>query len=400
MKKFLELLLCVLIFTVSAGATTYTGGGSTSSYLGASLGAEVVGSDVIIVYSVPAQNSFGIGYGVVVTEMDGPGPGGSAIHVWFNDSPSSSDSGSMTITGGAGAWYRLYCIGPDASDPSTRDASYSQWHAVVETVKRVKISYLNNQDYGVNLKLVDHANPATTVTTFTLAAHAGMIEVVTLPSGVDAVDLLVEVPGIELVGTSWMLVEGAVTSRPTTSNVAGTPTPATPPTTTVPEPSGLPGASSSTTPGVTPPTAPRPPVWTTTTNTVDGDRLDKATYREGTNKLIEEMIGTPIVVSPLAAPKDSDAVWQPASTLNSVVISKLPAPPTINTSLTESHSISIHFTVPKLSGGEFVVEKSVDFSAAPYSGPIAVFRGLQLVLITIVFYLACFWAVRGAFASK
>jgi len=42
----------------------------------------------------------------------------------------------------------------------------------------------------------------------------------------------------------------------------------------------------------------------------------------------------------------------------------------------------------------------VDFTQPPYAGPIAIFRGILIGLLTLVFFVVSVYTIKGAFAGK
>lgn len=89
--------------------------------------------------------------------------------------------------------------------------------------------------------------------------------------------------------------------------------------------------------------------------------------------------------------------YSPSATAAAV----LPVAPTLPTTVASSHVITLHVKFPKLDGSTLLDwSTDIDFSSDPYATPIAVFRACMLAIATLTFYLACFWAVRGAFTSK
>ena len=110
--------------------------------------------------------------------------------------------------------------------------------------------------------------------------------------------------------------------------------------------------------------------------------------------------GDPVSAPSVTDPATITPKWSPGTvaTVNSAVLGKLPDAPTFS-SLSSVHSISYTIPIPK-PGGTIDVTETVDFSAAPWAVPIAIFRGFCLVLLTLSFFFATFWVIRGAFVSK
>jgi len=85
---------------------------------------------------------------------------------------------------------------------------------------------------------------------------------------------------------------------------------------------------------------------------------------------------------------------------NTRSFTKLPAAPTF-AALTASSSVSYTIKVPKLGDGTTIdYSFTVNFAEEPYHTPIVIFRAALLILLTLVYFIATFYAVRGAFAGK
>jgi len=117
------------------------------------------------------------------------------------------------------------------------------------------------------------------------------------------------------------------------------------------------------------------------------------------DKIVKSIEGEVVNVTDNVEAPDSILENAPSTSEVAAQAAKLPSAPTLNT-LTPSSVISINFEVPKLGGGSFTVSESVDFSAYPYATPIAVFRGALLVVLTLIYFMLTFAAVRSAFAGK
>jgi len=145
-----------------------------------------------------------------------------------------------------------------------------------------------------------------------------------------------------------------------------------------------------------------------TAATPDADRLDKATYKQGVAKILSQLqvqtkalTETTVTVPPGAKdPATQSAGWDPGTKdLAAMVEGKLPVAPTIVTTMSTVSAFTINLDIPKLGGGTITFNKTIDFGAAPYATPVAVFRGICLVLLTLSFFLLVFWTVRGAFTT-
>lgn len=141
-------------------------------------------------------------------------------------------------------------------------------------------------------------------------------------------------------------------------------------------------------------------VWTPSAGAGGTDGLLTITaYREGVDMMLAELKGK-TQTQVLAPSSGTNAITLTNnSTLATKTFGKLPVAPTLSNPGSSS-TITISFEIPKLTGGAFTVNKTIDFSASPYAAPIAVFRGLLLILCTVAFFFATFWVVRGAFVSK
>lgn len=99
-------------------------------------------------------------------------------------------------------------------------------------------------------------------------------------------------------------------------------------------------------------------------------------------------------------PSTQTAVWNPGTLNTATMVSgKLPTAPTISTTVSAVHSFTIAFDIPVPGGSPISVNRTIDFAEAPYATPIAIFRGICLVFLTLTFFLLTFWTVRGAFTT-
>jgi len=298
------------------------------------------------------------------------------------------------------------------SGPAVGYASVS-WTVVNDIrVKKAKVSYFNQRDTPIQIKIVDAANPATVISTETIAARSGFIKTYTLPSGVDDVKVLELIDGFAKDGPSWVEAAGHTEEVEVTDAISGElvmpdaePTAVeVPQSADLPQPAPNPNAQTGT-PGVTVvimPSSQTP--WKARTDLpaptpgVTSDFTTSA-YREGVDKLAKLMEGDAQTVPVALATPTSQIAAANVSGYNSKSYSKLPTAPTLG-ALGSASTVTISFEVPKMEGGNIVVSKTIDFSAAPYSGPIAVFRGVLVVLLTLTYYLLTFFTVRSAFAGK
>lgn len=99
-------------------------------------------------------------------------------------------------------------------------------------------------------------------------------------------------------------------------------------------------------------------------------------------------------------PSSQSPGWSPGSyNVETKLTSMLPVAPTIQTEVSSVSAIHIQFQIPVPSGSPIEVNKTIDFAEEPWSTPIAIFRALLLVFVTLTFYLLVFWTVRGAFTT-
>lgn len=234
------------------------------------------------------------------------------------------------------------------------------------------------------------------------------------------------VPNLAKDGDSWVLVEGAVTEKPVGNPVtphAPDSPPATPPA--IPQSPDIPKVVSPT---------PKPadaPVWSPSpAPSGTSDLLSGQLFQAGIDKVVVGQAGLATAISNAslaAASRDTvrdgkldsilaelQAEGPPAAsytdptkgsaplTLGDPItkaVAKLPTAPTLS-SLSSASSISIFIPVPTLTGGTITYEKTIDFAAAPYATPIALFRGAMWVVLTLSFFVLSFYTVRSAFAGK
>lgn len=99
-------------------------------------------------------------------------------------------------------------------------------------------------------------------------------------------------------------------------------------------------------------------------------------------------------------PSTQTAVWNPGTVnIETWAGGKLPTAPTIDTTVSPVTSIAITFEIPVPGGSPIIVDEEIDFGAAPFAAPIAIFRGICNIFVTLGFYLLTFYTVRGAFTT-
>jgi hypothetical protein len=136
--------------------------------------------------------------------------------------------------------------------------------------------------------------------------------------------------------------------------------------------------------------------WTAsnyTSTTVDAERLDKATYREGVDKLEKALNGK---ASEVPAPPTAQGapVFTAPSNPNRLE-NKLPSVPTV-TAPTPVTAITVALEIP----GITVAPITIDFDRPGFSGPVSVFRAILLGVMTLIYLVLSIRTVRGAFAGK
>lgn len=169
----------------------------------------------------------------------------------------------------------------------------------------------------------------------------------------------------------------------------------------VPYPS-MPSNGTSTTAGSTPAAA---GVWTATTGTVDTERLDKGTYKQGVDKivkgqdkLLDVLKGTGSATSPVSVsdPDEPEAQTLPVAGATNL----LPVTPTFFTgTLGSSHTVSANLTIPAILGTS-PVPIAWSLNLETYSAPIAIVRGVLAAAMSFGFFVLCVNTARGAFADK
>jgi hypothetical protein len=276
------------------------------------------------------------------------------------------------------------------------------YEAEDEPTNKVRLHYKNEQNYPVTLGLFDETSGEMVGSVVVGAGeeYTGNIEV---PSGLTNLTAKVGVDDLERSGVSWVEAPGAVSyilTRPdgdepppiNSEETAGDPEI----TYTIREPENMPSSTSVVPDGGSGSTV----VWKPTESTVDNERLDKQTYRQGVERIVETLEGKAVSVPTVTNPSGVSATWNPNGTSVTGAIGKLPSAPTISSALANTSSVSFNIKIPKITGGSFEFVQTVNFDAAPYAAPIGVFRGIMLVVVTLGFYLASVWVVRGAFASR
>ncbi|MBI2513543.1 MAG: hypothetical protein HYV96_16360 [Opitutae bacterium] len=281
---------------------------------------------------------------------------------------------------------------------------------------KVTVKLFNSHDYPVTYKLVQGS---TVLGQITLSAHEGLIQSF-VTENPDPITVFEQVSGISYDGGQWLAVEGAVhESAVKTATPTLVPNDTTPVNETiVPEDVNLPDDISPTpAPASQPVWKPRPsgpsPTWTPSTpNNDPGNQTDLLTnatyrqgienimtgqaalvqgaeYREGTDKIVSALNGTPLTPpTELTAPEVVDLQQNSVATK---LLSKLPTAPTVETPGTVTQ-FSATLKVPGIQD-----EYALAFDLADYPA-VSVFRALVLAALSISFFFLTLKAVKEAFA--
>lgn len=177
------------------------------------------------------------------------------------------------------------------------DGNYGPWlEGIIYPAdpKKVVVNYTNNQSYEVKIKMVNGENGAPIPgyeALVTVAPYSSMVpQTVTLPDGVNSVQVMVQITGVSLDGPVWQAAgPETVTEIPAGPPITGQTGTGT--QVTAPEPKGLPGAFYD--PSVQSPLSAQygPTVWSPpTAATAAADVLDKQTFKEGVGK-VETALG-------------------------------------------------------------------------------------------------------------
>jgi len=137
--------------------------------------------------------------------------------------------------------------------------------------------------------------------------------------------------------------------------------------------------------------------WTAsnvTTTTTDQERLDKATYREGVDKLERVLQGKASEVPSAPTTPGTPAFTAPANPNR--LASKLPTAPTIAAPSAPVTAITVALEIP----GITVAPVTIDFDRPGFSGPVSIFRGIMLAVMSLIYLVLSIRTVRGAFAGK
>lgn len=397
-----------------ASSTSSSGSGGT-----ASVSLAVSGSDVIATYAWSASTVGHTGQSVEFASSTGIGNAGTD---YFFYNSSTGGSGTFTLTNGAvgNRWFfiRAQAGTTTGGQYHTRDA----WFHVTGLPYQFHFpGWTNESGVPAEIRITQGGSPIPGSSPVPLQPGENMPPGDYTVPGSGPVDIQIRYPSLENDGPAWFHVDPAPGSGTTST------------TTVLPSNSGTPAPVTITQPDV--PTSPVQPntnktIWITNTPGTDG--VDAATYREGVDKIVGTLktgSSTTIDLTPVTSRLDTTntrlndikglldgpdvadhppvdnsspdlAYWKPKTTDRGKALGKLPVAPTLSTELTPSHTIHVGFQIPKLTGGSVTVNQTVDFNDDFYAGPIAIFRVIMKVLITLIFFIAGTNTVKSAFAGK
>jgi len=442
MPAFVWLVTCVLL-SVCAHAQTYGPfNGITYNKVGScptqTQGTAIGSPTVVVGFRIDGVSISGGTTTVSYSWQRYAGTGGNvnygAINIWVDNSydagkdlnlgattPGVWQSGTQTMTGSQVMKLRLYtilysdagqlnCTGPTSNYPGP--AQDTVVASAGHLPQDLNWTYTNDKPYEVTLKLTKGGVD----TGWTTTVGAAVNGVATTASGTitglaDATDyaILVQDP-YDFTDGQWVDTGSLVTKSTTTvpNPTSGTPDKlvdhGTTPTNTsstgnilgVPTPTNQPSQppNSSTSGGT---------VWTPTTNTVDNERLDKATYRQGVDKITQNLDGIKDVLKNTtkteptlpADPADPAAVTLEVPTPETNFIPTAPTGFTGN--FTSVSAVSANLTIPAMLGVSAIpVNWSYDFST--HSTIIGVLRDLLKFILVWCFFILCVKTARKACA--
>lgn len=278
------------------------------------------------------------------------------------------------------------------------------------------LSYLNSQEYSVTLRVLDASDPNNEIGTVTLAPGQGILQQFDVPD--EVTDLIVVTEAVDLLFSdgAWVEVPGAVTevaeNGPYPSEVIPEGTQAQDEV-AVPEPGNAPVTNNNFNEGDN-------IIWSQDNDTTTVTILDKSTFREGVDKLIDAVgsgggsvnvdVDTGEIVDAIEAQTaelldDSQAPSDPAA-IDPIepeeviamegdltnALGMLPDAPSIVSPGTVS-TLALNMNL----GEAGTYSTTIDFSQ--YSGPITVFRNLLKAVLTIWFFFLIVKTIREAFAN-
>lgn len=305
-------------------------------------------------------------------------------------------------------------------------------------IRKVRISYFNDKEFPVKARLVDRADPTHILGEETIEPHTGFSKEFILPDEpvrVEAADLLILTDGYLFDGSAWVKVDGAVEEvkrvQLPTQLVDDVDTPA-PETTQVDQPNELPDNPTTMEDA-------EKGVWKSGNgSTAPGQELDKATFREGINKLLSAQGGSSssnvaakvsdsnthlfalnlkadqtnaslqginnnlsLIKSALTATEsptdlpelDLEPHQAVSDSLESSMSAVLPEEPPVIQMPLQDGSISLHFG--RINGSDY--SWTIDMTS--YASSIAIFRTLCNGVLLILFFVIYIKTIRGAFAS-
>lgn len=250
--------------------------------------------------------------------------------------------------------------------------------------KKVTVSLFNSRDVPVKYRA---QQGETVLGEVTLQPNTGIIQQFYTYSD-DPVQIYEQVDDLYFDGTSWSLVEGAVTTKQVKDGLTPVPSNQTQQPTTVAQSTEIPKQVSPTPP---PPTAPVwKPVAANTNPAAQSDLLTNPVFREGIDKIVSELKGE--AVTPSTFTQENAVTTSMAKTAVDSILPRLPAMPTI----TAPQAVGIYswnMKVPGMAGTYAVV---IDLT--PWETPIGIFKGIVTAVMALMFFFMTLRAIKEAFA--
>jgi len=379
--------------TCPTQTTTTVAGNATIGFT--ITGTTISGSNTTVNYTW-VRTGTNTNYGVINIWEDSPYESDVVL------SPSAGGSGSVVLQAGQVLKLRMYhvlyaggaqlnCTGPTGTYPGPAQDTIVATGGVMP--QDLNWSYTNDKNYTVKLKLVKGG--VDTGWTTEVGPNATASGVITGLADATDYTMAIQDP-YQFTDGSWVDSGAYITkSTPSVPNPAsGTPdnivpsgTTATTANTFAPTPPTNQPTSAPTT-STTGTTA-----WTPTTNTVDNERLDKATYRAGVDKTIlklgeiKDAITTTTVTAPetFGDPEETAAALVAGPSITNIMPT---TPPTLTGNFTSVHTVSANLTIPGMMGiADIPVNWTYDFSQ--HESLITIIRNFLLYIITICFFILC-----------
>jgi len=390
MKRFILPLICLFVSQVELNAAE-----ANASYGGAAAHVAITFTTTTNLHFRRWGNiggSYHFNYGLYKIS----GNGGSITTTVFDLSmtQNSDVEGDVTIT--AGQWYRIYAAVLNSSNQIMANSGGTGAWGMLDfqaptTLTALKIKVTVNNPLNTPL-IVRGVHPVDgqlfQITLQPGDTFSGTYTVTTSAP----VAISYAIPGVQTDGNLWTYDPTDLTDVGFVD--AGSVTPEQVNVSADPTPTPLPNAATIT-PNATPQSITTKNVWShssTVTNEAGTSDFTVAAYREGVDKLVNAIEGPSAGSVTLSTPTTA---WNPDTAVVTAAIAKLPQLPNI-TAPSAVHAISVTIPMPGIGNKTM----TVDFAEAPFAGPIAIFRGLMLVVLTLMYFFMSFKAIRGAFAGS